>query len=162
MSARALLRHYFPAFTRDTACFHLKDADKGTFLVRKSSGVDGSLVVSLNQVSSLCELQQSVYAQLPLQGSKILHLLVIKRAGGWSLDPSAWKNHELGKLVFTSLELLVAKLKELKMIAIGLTQQGARCSCALYCLHFFIVLKFSARLCLQMLTCDWANKARPS
>ena len=59
-----------------------------------------------------------------VQADKILHLLVVKRPGGYGVDPNAWKKHELGKLVFVSLELLIAKLKELKMLGKGLVKAG--------------------------------------
>jgi hypothetical protein len=41
--------------------------------------------------------------------------------------------HELGKMVFVSLELLIAKLKELKMLGKGLSKAGALECFALLC-----------------------------
>jgi hypothetical protein len=48
-------------------------------------------------------------------------LLVVQRGSGWGLDTEAWAKHELAHAAFASLELLIAKLRHLGMIAAGLT-----------------------------------------
>lgn len=96
--------YYFYNISRDDAQFYLESTEAGTFLVRDSSK-EGCLVISLKQ------------------SQKVLHLLILRKAeGGFCVDPEAWKNHQIGALTFPSLELLISKLRQLKMLKNGLNQ----------------------------------------
>jgi len=96
--------HYFPLLTREEAQAYLEPTDVGTFLLRDSSK-DQCLVISLKQ------------------SQKILHLLVLRRDKGFGVDPSAWKTHPIGTESFPTLDLLISRLKQLKMLKTGLTSE---------------------------------------
>jgi len=101
--------HYFGDMSRQDAEMHLRGKKVGTFLLRKSSR-PRSLVISL------------------AQSKTILHLLVLEldtdEGGGWCVDPIAWKGHEIDGKHFLSLELLIEKLRDLRMLGKGLNHEG--------------------------------------
>jgi hypothetical protein len=97
--------NFFPEFSRELTEAELSNHPSGTFLVRPSSH-PGHLVISL------------------VQKRRVLHLLVdFHPTLGWSMESNAWNSHQLGKLNFSSLEELLAALKQAKFISNGIIKE---------------------------------------
>jgi len=106
-----LVCRFFHNVGRSGAYELLQNLAERSFLIRPSSR-QGKLVISLNKAA------------------KILHLLVVRThtqyGTKYSLDPKAWKNHDIGKLQFPSLALLVSKMQQLKILAKGVPKAPPR------------------------------------
>jgi len=84
----------------------LGEAEAGTFLLRDSSK-DNCLVISLKQ------------------DGRVLHLLLPRKGDKYGLDPEAWKGHSIATETFSTIEMLLSRLRQYRgMLKTGLVRPG--------------------------------------
>jgi len=58
------------------------------------------------------------------QSDRCMHLLVKPRGAGWGLDPESWKSHSLGKESFKTVDLLLHRLKQQRIVKHSLQENS--------------------------------------